>query len=132
MFWTRGDGIPVGALVAPANAAENRLVQHLLDTAPEADLPEFLLADKGFDDDGLARRLAKQGVTLLAPHRQNRVRPRRHDGRTARRLKGRFVVERSFAWLHAFRRLPLRHEYYSFMYAGFVALACLIIVARNL
>jgi transposase len=132
MLWVRADGIPVGAVLAPANAAENKLVTKLLESAPDAELPAWLLADKGFDDDGLARRLAKLGVTLLAPHRRNRVKPPRHDGRTAKRLKGRYVVERGFAWLHHFRRLPIRHERWSFIYAGFIALACLAIVARTL
>jgi transposase len=90
--------------------------------------PARLLADKAYGDD----HLAKQGVVLLAPHRRNRVRPPRHDGRTAQRLKGRYVVERTLAWLHDFRRRPIRHERQAFIAAGFVALACLIIVARQL
>jgi transposase len=132
MLWVRADGVPVGLLLAPANAAENQLVRRLLDAAPAAELPEHLLADKADDDDRLAAALAKLGVVLLAPHRSNRRQPPRHDGRTGRRLRKRWVVERSFAWLHAFRRLPIRHEYYSFIDAGFAALACLAIVARQL
>ena len=132
MLWVRADGIPVGAMLAPANAAENKLVTKLLASAPDAELPAWLLADKGFDDNGLAGRLAKFGVTLLAPHRRNRKKPPRHDGRTAKRLRTRYVVERAFAWLQGFRRLAIRYERWPFIHAGFVALACLIIVARTL
>jgi IS5 family transposase len=132
MLWVRADGLPVGAVLAPANAAENKLVAKLLESAPDAELPAWLLADKGFDDDGLARRLAKLGVRLLAPHRRNRTKPTRHDGRTAKRLKKRYVVERAFAWLQGFRRLTCRYERWSFIHAGLIALACLIIIARTL
>ena len=71
-------------------------------------------------------------IFLLAPHRKNRKKPPRHDGRHLRRYLRRYVVERTNAWLQAFRRLLVRYEHYSFHYAGFVALACLIITARQL
>ncbi len=74
MIEVRADGRPVAALVAAANRAENHLVEELLDAGGDLPLPEVLLADKAFDDDALRDALKERGVTLLAPHRRNRVR----------------------------------------------------------
>jgi transposase len=91
----------------------------------EVDVPAGVpvLADRGFDSDTLRDELAEQGLELLAPHRKNRTRPARNDGRKMRRYKRRFVVERTFSWIHSYRRLLVRHEYYSHLYDGFVYLA---------
>jgi transposase len=83
-----------------------------------------VVADRGFDSDALRDDLAEAGFRLLAPHRKNRTRPSRNDGRRMRRYKQRYVVERTFGWLHSFRRLLVRHEYYAFLYDGFLYLAC--------
>ena len=132
MLEVRSDGRPVAALVAAANRAENHLVEELLASGGERLLPAILLADKAYDDDRLRDALQAQGVRLLAPHRENRVKPPRHDGRHLRRYQRRWVVERTFAWLQNFRRLIQRHERYAFIFAGFVSLAALITTARGL
>jgi transposase len=132
MIEVRADGRPVAALVAAADRAEHHLVEELLDAGGDLPLPEVLLADKGFDDDALRDALNERGVTLLAPHRRNRVKPARHDGRQMRRYRRRWPVERTFAWFQSFRRLLTRHEYYAFMFGGFVSLAGLMITARGL
>lgn len=118
-------GRPQAVLLAAANRAENQLVESLLEASPTA-WPDVLLYDKACDDDAQRDRLAAVGIFLIAPHRLHRPRPARHDGRHRRRYRRRFLVERTNAWLHNFRRLPLRYDYYPFMYLGFVTLACLI------
>jgi transposase len=47
-----------------------------------------------------------------------------NDGRRLHRYKRRWIVERSIAWLHSFRRLTTRYEYHSYIFDGFVHLAC--------
>lgn len=130
MVRVRHDGLPVAMSLASANQSENRLAESLLEG--DVQIPEVLLADRGFDDDQLRDRLAARGVFLIAPHRKNRQREQRHDGRHLRRYWRRFIVERTNSWLQTFRRLVVRYEYYSFLFDGFVSLACLIIVARKL
>ncbi len=49
-----------------------------------------------------------------------------------RRLKRRWVVERSFAWLKNFRRVSTRYEVHQHLYDGFVCLACALIAAGRL
>lgn len=123
-------GVPVGVLTDAANVGEPDLGGRVLDRIPpEVELPDPVpvVADRGFDSDPLRDDLAEQGFELLAPHRKNRTRPSRNDGRKMRRYKRRYVVERTFGWLHSYRRLLVRHEYYPFIYDGFLYLACALI-----
>ena len=123
-------GVPVGVLSGAANVGEPDLGGRVLDHIPPGvELPGGVpvVADRGFDSDGLRDELAGAGFELLAPHRKNRTRPSRNDGRKMRRYRRRYVVERTFAWMHSYRRLLVRHEYYSFIYDGFLHLACALI-----
>jgi transposase len=79
----------------------------------------------------LDERLAEQGVQMIAPHRENRKKPVTQDGRTLRRYKRRWKVERLFAWLQNFRRILVRYERHLHNYLGFVQLGCIIILLRN-
>jgi transposase len=130
---TDARGIPLGTVVAAADRAETDLVEDALDDIPvplPAGVP--VVADRGYDSDPLRDRLQEQRITLISPHRKNRTRPSRNDGRRLRRYARRYVVERTNAWLHGFRRPANRWEYYSFIYHGFVRLACTIIALRRL
>ena len=57
---------------------------------------------------------------------------RRQDGRTMRRYKRRWKVERLFAWLKNFRRVSTRWEQKADNYLGFVHLGCVLILVRTL
>jgi len=120
-------GVPVGVLTDAANVGEADLGSQVLERIPEeVELADEVpvVADRGFDSDDLRDELAEWGLRLLAPHRKNRKRPSHSDGRRMRRYKRRYIVERTFGWLHSFRRLLVRHEYYTFIYNGFLHLAC--------
>lgn len=128
-------GVPVGVLTDAANVGEPDLGARVLAQVPaEISLPKEVpvLADRGYDSDALRDELAEQGFKLLAPHRKNRQKPSRNDGRCMKRYKRRYVVERTFGWLHSYRRLLVRHEYYSFLYDGFLHLACAFIAISKL
>jgi IS5 family transposase len=119
------DGTPIGAFTAAANVAETELIRPALGSIPETiALPHGMpvIADKGYDSDPLREQLAQDGFVLLSPHRSNRKR-RSNDGRRMRRYKRRYKVERAIGWMHSFRRLLVRHEYFSVLYDGFVHLA---------
>lgn len=128
-------GVPVGVLTDAANVGEadlgGRVLSHI---PPEVDVPDDVpvVADRGYDSDALRDELAADGFRLLAPHRKNRTRPSRNDGRRMRRYRRRYVVERTFGWLHSYRRLVVRHEYYAFVYDGFLHLACALIAVSRL
>jgi transposase len=120
------NGTPIGVTTAAANVPETELIGRALGTVPEAiDLPDPVpvIADKGYDSDPLREELAEDGFVLLSPHRKNRTKAPTNDGRRMRRYKRRWKVERAVGWLHSFRRLLVRHEYFSYIYDGFVHLA---------
>ncbi len=130
---TDARGLPLGATVAAASRAETDLIEDALDDIP-VPRPERvpLVADRVYDSDPLRDRLRDQGIDLLSPHRKNRTTPARNDGRKMRRYARRHVIERTNAWRHSYRRLANRWEYYSFIYHGFVRLACIVIAVGRL
>jgi transposase len=64
--------------------------------------PDQVIADRGYDHDKYRRELSRQGVTPRIARR------RTEHGSGLGRV--RWVVERTFAWLHNFRRLRIRWE----------------------
>ena len=59
------------------------------------------------------------------------IRITHQDGRKRRRYRHRWIVERTFSWLATFRRLVVRHERLLVTYAGFLHLACAMLVFRR-
>ena len=99
------------------NRTETDLIEDAIDAIP-VPLPEQVPLN--------------QGIDLICPHRKNRTKPSRNDGRKLRRYSRRYVIERTNAWMHNFRRIANRWEYYSFIYHGFVRLACIVIAVERL
>jgi transposase len=133
MLVTDGKGTPLGLHIDSASPGETTLLETVLDDVrvPRTRLPR-LIADRGYDSDPLRRTLAQRGTQLIAPHRTSRTRSAPQDGRPLRRYRRRWIIERTFAWLHRFRRLVVRYEYYAVMYLAFLHVACLIIALRRL
>lgn len=127
-----GHGIPLATTIHSASPAECKLVGKTLDEIPEELRPQKLIGDKAYDSGPLAYNLtAEYGIELLAPHRAGRA-LKWQDGRSLRRYKRRWKVERFFAWIFNFRRLVTRWEYRSDNFAGFVTLASIVILLRHL
>lgn len=99
-----------------------------------ADPPQRLVGDKAYDSDRLDEQmLSEYGTEVIAPHREGRrTDTRTQDGRSLRRYRKRWRVERFFAWLNNYRRVVVRWEYHVENYLGFLHLACLIILLRYL
>ena len=90
-----------------------------------------MVGDKSYDSDVLDRKLAEEyHIELIAPNRRRRGKTQ--DGRSLRRYRRRWKVERLFAWIHKFRRLVVRWEYHIENFLGFVHLACLHLLLRHL
>jgi transposase len=106
----------------------------LADIPPDLPVPWLVpvLADRAYDSDPLREQLDLDGFRLLARHRRNRTKPPVNDGRRLRRLKRRWVVERSFAWLKGFRRVGTRYERRCDLFDGFVSLACALVALNKL
>ena len=124
-------GLPVAITIASASPHETRLVAQTLNASFLPENPVRLIGDAAYDSDPLDRTLAAFDIELIAPHRGNRVHLTQ-DGRPLRRYKRRWRVERLFAWLQNSRRLVTRYERHSANFAGFLHLACAIILLRHL
>jgi transposase len=121
---TDAAGLPLGMAVAAASVCEQELLVPAINDVPVA-IPEGtpVVADKGHDSDALRDDLEAEGLVPVIPHRKNRVRPSRNDGRRLRRYRRRWKVERTNAWLHCYRAVAVRWSRYLFMYGGLVYLA---------
>jgi transposase len=81
-----------------------------------------LIADRGYDHDKYRRELCARGVKPIIARRQTE----HGSGLGVRR----WVVERTFAWLHFFRRLRIRWERRAELHEAFLSLGCAIISQR--
>lgn len=122
-------GLPIAVTIASASPHEVTLVAQTLNASFLPDNPEHLIGDAAYDSDPLDLMLAAGGIELIAPHRRTRVNITQ-DGRPLRRYRRRWRVERLFAWLQNFRRVVTRYERHAENFAGFVHLACMIILLR--
>jgi transposase len=128
-----GHGFPLSVYVASASPHETKLIEPTLDQRFLADLPERMVGDRAYDSDPLDQRiLERYGVQLIAPHKFLRVAVATQDGPVLRRYRRRWKVEGLFAWLHNFRRIVMRWEYYPENSLGMIQLACAIILLRHL
>ncbi len=128
-----GDSTPLGAIIAPANEHEVRHIERLVESAV-VDLPAHsrLIYDKAADSDALRDRLAERGIELICPHRSNRTKPKRQDGRKLRCVKrNRWKIERTNSWLHNYGRFPVRKDRLGMMFLGWTQLACLFTILKR-
>ena len=125
-------GLPLAIHTEAAAPAEVKLVEATLAARLVEEKPLRLIADKAYDSDPLRERLLEEEILLLAPHRRGRTKPSFNDGRCLRRYAKRWKIERLFAWLHNFRRLVVRWEYYAENYLAFLQLGCAVILLRHL
>ena len=126
-----GHGLPLGVDTASASPHEVTLIETLLDKRVLRRKPKRLIYDVAADSDPLRERLRRRGIELICPHRKNRTKLPTQDGRTLRRYRRRWGVERSISWLQDFRRLVTRYEYHADLFHGLVQLACMLIVMRQ-
>jgi transposase len=128
-----GHGLPLAVHVASASPHETKLVGPTLEQRFLAETPERLIGDRAYDSDPLDVQIRERfGVQLVAPHHSLRCRKPTQDGRVLRRYRRRWKIERLFAWLHNFRRVVIRWEYYPENFLGMVQLACAVILLRYL
>jgi transposase len=86
--------------------------------------PDRLSADRGYDYDKYRRELRRRKIAPEIARRQTE-----HGSGLGRY---RWVVERTFAWLHQFKRLPVRYDRRHEMHQAFLALGCCLVCLRRL
>ncbi len=86
--------------------------------------PDRVTADRGYDHDKYRRQLRQHRITPEIARRQT------EHGSGLGRV--RWVVERTFAWLHHFKRLLVRYDRRHEIHEAFLALGCCLICFRRL
>ncbi len=85
--------------------------------------PVALLADRGYDHDIYRRQLWQRGIRPVIA--------KRGDPHGTGLGVFRYVVERTIAWLHGFRRLRIRWERRDDIHEAFLGLAVCVITHRH-
>ena len=86
--------------------------------------PDRVVADRGYDYDKYRRLLLRRGIEPEIARRSTA-----HGSGLGRY---RWVVERTFAWLHQFKRLLVRYDRRHEIHETFLALACCLVCFRRL
>jgi transposase len=86
--------------------------------------PRLVTADRGYDHDKYRRLLRQLGITPEIARRRTE-----HGSGLGR---ARWVVERTFAWLHHFKRLLVRYDRRAEIHEAFLALGCCLVCFRRL
>jgi hypothetical protein len=79
------------------------------------------------DSDALDTQLAKRGITLISRNREGR-----RQKLQGRRYRRRWMVERFFAWLFAFRKLVTRDEVRAANFFGFLQIGWAIVASGSI
>jgi transposase len=86
--------------------------------------PQCVQADRGYDSGPHRQALQRRGIRHQIGHRRTA-----HGSQLG---KTRWVVERTIAWLHQFRRLRIRYDRLPSIHEAFLRLGCAIICWRTL
>jgi len=129
---TDGHGTPLAVLLTGGNRNDVTRLIPLLDAVPpvrgRVGRPrrkrDSLFADRGYDHDIYRDQVRDRGIVPAIARRGTR----HGTGLDTYR----WVVERTFAWLHGFRRLRVRWERRADIHEAFLKLACCLITHRQL
>ena len=129
---TDGTGVPLGISLTGGHRNDVTQLLPLVDgVAPvrgkrgrPRQRADRVLADRGYDFDKYRRQLWQRGVKPVIARRGVE-----HGSRLG---SERWVVERTFAWLHNFRRLRTRYERRAELHEAFMRLGCAVICQRML
>jgi len=129
---TDGNGIPLATRLTGANCHDVTQLIPLVDGLPRIRgkrgrprrYPDSVQGDRGYDSEIHRWLLIARGID---PNLAKRRTP--HGSGLG---KTRWVVERTIAWLHQFRRLRIRFERRDDIHEAFLSIGCLIICSRVL
>ena len=127
---TDRNGIPLVVGLTAANVNDCKMLEYMLDHLPSLRNlhgrptchPQKLHADKGYDFP-----FCRQACTVR--HIEHRIARRGVDS-SSHLGKHRWVVERTFAWFHRYRRLLVRYERRADIHLAFFTLAAALIAFR--
>ncbi|MEK8088230.1 IS5 family transposase [Thermithiobacillus plumbiphilus] len=120
-------GLPLAVILSGANRHDSKCFIPVLEAIPPIRglpghprrRPEKVHADKGYDFPYLRQYLQRRGIRPRIARRG--IESRERLGRY------RWVVERTFSWLHRMRRLRIRYERRADIHQAFLQLGCALI-----
>lgn len=131
-----GNGLPIGLHIDSARPHEITLAQQTLETVyvPQSrgrprTRPAELVADKAYDSRAFRQYLRRRGIKPTIPpfaRRQPSLSKRGRPIVVGPGYRGRWKVERTFAWMDNCRRLVVRYERYLHCYRAFCILAIIL------
>ena len=124
---TDAGGIPLSVVLTQANRNDITQLLPLLDAVQPVQgkkgrprkRPQSVQGDRAYDSQGHREELRRRGIKPVLA--------RRRVPHGSGLGKSRWVVERSFAWLHSLRRLRVRYERRPDIHEAFLKLACTLI-----
>jgi putative transposase len=121
---TDKNGIPISAVVAPANRNDNMLMEATLEAIqiqrPDpTDDKQNLCADKGYDSQKCRDTANEWGLIDHILSRGDEIKKKRNKRFTPKR----WVVERTHSWLNGFRGIFVRWARSAEVYQAFIAIA---------
>ncbi|WP_412103984.1 IS5 family transposase [Streptomyces californicus] len=128
---TDGHGTPLAVVLTGGNRNDVTQLMPLLDAVPPVrgrpgrprHKPQSVFADRGYDHDTYRDQVrARRILPVIA---------RRGTAHGSGLGAYRWVVERTFAWLHGFKRLRVRWERRADIHEAFFKLACCLITHRQ-
>lgn len=124
--------MPVGVVVAPANAHDKTLVEGTIDSRviqppPHEEFKQNLCLDKGYDFNDTRDLVEAKGFIA---HIRTRGEEKEFKKTIPRYRARRWVVERTHSWMNRFRRLLIRWEKQADNYLAMLHFACAIITLR--
>lgn len=127
-----GNGLPLAVSLTGGDRHDVTQLVPLVDAVPAVSgkvgrprrRPALLYADRGYDLGRHRRALRQRGIKPKIARR------RTEHGTGLGRF--RWVIERSFAWLHQFKRLLVRYQRRADIHEAFLSLACSLICWRRL
>jgi transposase len=124
---TNGNGIPLATELTAANVNDVTQLLPLIDAIPPVSgklgrprsRPDAVLGDRAYSSEDRRKELRQRNIVPVIG------RPKDPHGSGLGQL--RWVVERTLAWFHQFRKLRLRTEKQADLHEAFVLLACAMI-----
>jgi transposase len=125
-----GQGIPLHAILTAANRHDVTQLLPLIDgitpvrgkVGHPRRRPDRVFADRAYDSEPHRQALRDRGIRPYLAKRRTK-----HGSGLG---KHRWVVERTFAWLHQFRRLRVRYERRADIHEAFLKIGCALITWR--
>ena len=125
-------GIPLAYSVTGGNRNDVTQLIPLIDKVPPVRgavgrprrRPKQVVADRGYDHDTHRRLVRKRGIKPVIARRKTE-----HGSGLG---TARWVVERTFAWLHNFKRLLVRYDRRQEIHRAFLAIGCCLVCYRRL